>query len=208
MALTAAVVVLFVAGLQKNAQITLLRDQGVAVEVTVSDCFGLMGGSGSNLTGYECRGTFTLDGHRYDDPIPGGAPYSPGTTLQAVSVPEDPALLSTPRAMAAQQASWRVFVLPVLLLTTLACSRWCLGHQARKDPPGVGSNCVGHRSRARPELPARSGSGQSRRRSACLTLVRGLWCRRSPERRGRWRVTAARFWRWPRRGERPSVVVH
>lgn len=120
MALTAAVVVLFVAGLEKNAQITLLRTQGVAVEVTISSCLGLMGGTGSNLTGYECRGTFTIGGHSYNDAIPASAPYSPGATLRAVSVPEDPALLSTPRALADQHASWRVFLLPSLLLASLA----------------------------------------------------------------------------------------
>ena len=119
MALAATVIVLFVAGIQKNAQITRLHKQGVAVEVTVSGCLGLMGGSGSNLAGYECKGTFTLDGHRYSDAIPGSALYSPGTTLRAVAVPEDPTLLSTPRAMATQHTSWRVFICPTVLLVIL-----------------------------------------------------------------------------------------
>ncbi|MGO9148322.1 MAG: hypothetical protein ACLP1E_10805 [Acidimicrobiales bacterium] len=118
-ALAATVIVLFVAGIQKNAQITRLHRQGVAVEVTVSGCLGLMGGSGSNLAGYECKGTFSLDGHRYSDAIPGSAFYSPGTTFRAVAVPEDPALISTPRAMAAEHSSWRVFVLPAVLLVIL-----------------------------------------------------------------------------------------
>jgi hypothetical protein len=119
MALAATVIVLFVAGIQKNAQITRLHRQGVAVEVTVSGCLGLMGGSGSNLAGYECKGTFTLDGHRFSDAIPGSTFYSPGTTLRAVAVPDDPALLSTPRDMATEHSSWRVFVLPALLLVIL-----------------------------------------------------------------------------------------
>ena len=63
MALAAAVIILFVAGVQKNAQITRLHKQGVAVKVTVSGCIGLMGGSGSNIAGYDCTGAFTLAGH-------------------------------------------------------------------------------------------------------------------------------------------------
>lgn len=118
-ALAATVIVLFVAGIQKNAQITLLRQHGVAVEVTVSGCLGLMGGSGSNLAGYECKGTFTLAGRRYSEPIPGSVLYSPGTRLQAVAVPEDPALLSTLHALATEHTSWRVFILPTVLLVIL-----------------------------------------------------------------------------------------
>ncbi len=119
-ALAATAVVLFFAGIQKNAQITRLRQHGVAVEVTVSGCLGLMGGSGSNLAGYECKGTFTLAGRRYSDPIPGTVLYPPGARLRAVAVPEDPELLSTPRALATEHTSWRVFILPTVLLVILA----------------------------------------------------------------------------------------
>ncbi|MGA2035977.1 MAG: hypothetical protein ABSH04_00090, partial [Acidimicrobiales bacterium] len=45
-ALAALVLVLFLAGIQKNAQINRLRKHGVAIDVTVSGCLGLMGGSG------------------------------------------------------------------------------------------------------------------------------------------------------------------
>jgi hypothetical protein len=117
--LAATAAVLFVAGIEKNDQIALLQRQGVAVEVTVSGCLGLMGGSGSNLAGYECKGTFTLNGRSYNDAIPGSAFYSPGTTLRAVTVPADPTLLSTPRAMATEQSSWRVFILPTAMVAIL-----------------------------------------------------------------------------------------
>jgi len=119
MALAAAVIILFVAGAQKNAQITRLHKQGVPVEVTVSGCIGLMGGSGSNIAGYDCTGAFTLAGHTYRDAIPGSALYSPGTRIRAVAVPQDPALLSTPRALETQHSSGRVFILPAVLLALL-----------------------------------------------------------------------------------------
>lgn len=119
MALAAAVILLFLAGVEKNAQITRLRNQAVPVEVTVSGCIGLMGGSGSNVAGYACRGEFTLAGHRYREAIPGNALYSPGTRIRAVAVPQDPALVSTPRALGTQQASEKVFLLPAVLLALL-----------------------------------------------------------------------------------------
>ncbi len=63
--------VLLVAGYQKNSQIDNLRAHGVPVELTVTHCLGLMGGSGSNLAGYDCSGTYTVGGHVFTEDIPG-----------------------------------------------------------------------------------------------------------------------------------------
>jgi hypothetical protein len=119
-ALVAAIVAFTVAGAQKNDQANRLRQHGVVVEATVSGCIGLMGGSGSNLAGYSCRASFTLDGHRYDEPLAGNPTPVTGSKLRAVTVPGDPALLATVAAAAGQQASWRVFVLPGVLMIVLA----------------------------------------------------------------------------------------
>jgi len=64
LALAALSATFFVVGASKNAQITDLREHGVPVEVTVTRCLGLLGGSGSNDAGYACRGSFTIGGHR------------------------------------------------------------------------------------------------------------------------------------------------
>lgn len=118
-ALAALVVVLFVAGVHKNAQTNRLRQHGVRVTVTVSGCLGLLGGSGSNSAGYACQGTFTLDGHRYRESIPGNALRPPGTKVRAVAVSGAPPLLSTARAVATDRPSAGVFVVPSILLLTL-----------------------------------------------------------------------------------------
>jgi hypothetical protein len=117
--LAAVAIVLLVAGFQKNAEITSLRANGVPVDVTVSKCLGLMGGSGSNLVGYDCSGTYTVDGHSYTEDIPGNTMHAPGTTLRGLTVPGDPTLFSTPAAVAAEHPSWRVFLVPTVLLVTL-----------------------------------------------------------------------------------------
>jgi len=117
--LAVLIVVFSVAGIQKNAQITRLRTHGIRVEVTVSGCLGLLGGSGSNGAGYACRGTFALAGHRYNVAIPGNTLYRPGTTIPMVSTPGDPTLVATVGTVATERASGRVFVLPALLLALL-----------------------------------------------------------------------------------------
>jgi len=113
------VAALFVAGAHKNAQITNLRRHGVPVNVTVSRCLGLLGGSGSNAAGYACTGTFTLEGHRYSEAIPGDSIRAPGSTVRAVAVPGSPPLLSTAHEVAIEHASFGVFVVPTILLVVL-----------------------------------------------------------------------------------------
>jgi hypothetical protein len=117
--LTVLVVVLFVAGAQKNSQLTRLHRHGVAVTITSSGCRGLLGGSGSNAAGYACRGSFTLDGHRYNENIPGNTLRPPGTVIRGVSVPGDPALVTTDTILAGEQASSGVYIVPTILLIVL-----------------------------------------------------------------------------------------
>lgn len=119
-ALSASVGVLFVAGLNRNAQITRLHEHGVPVELTVSKCIGLLSGSGSNVAGYQCTGTFRVADHSYSEPIPGSTLYAPGTHLGGVTVPGDPSLISTPSVVAKEHASSKVFILPAILLVVLA----------------------------------------------------------------------------------------
>lgn len=109
------VVVLSVAGIHSNNQIDRLHTQGVPVTVTVTGCLGLLGGSGSNAAGYSCRGTYTLDGHRYDEALPGADFHRPGSTIASVAVPGDPALVSPVHIVDAQTSSSSVFILPAVL---------------------------------------------------------------------------------------------
>jgi hypothetical protein len=117
--LAAVVVSLFVGGVDKNTEITRLRQEGVPVTVTVTGCRGLLGGSGSNATGSSCSGTFVLAGRRYSSTIPGGTLRAPGTTVRLMTIESDPGLLATFHQVKSEHASWRVFILPTLLLVVL-----------------------------------------------------------------------------------------
>ncbi len=130
-ALAALVVALFLAGLHKNSQINQLRNRGVPVSVTVTGCLAQVSGSGSNVAGYMCTGTLTLEGHHYREIIGGTTSFHPtGGTVRAVVVPGDPSLLSTARAVSSERASLNVFIVPtilliiVLLLVGLLVWRW------------------------------------------------------------------------------------
>jgi hypothetical protein len=112
-------VLLLVAGLQKNAQIDSLRAHGVPVEATVTGCVGLLGGSGSNGAGYACSASYTFDGRQYHENLPGSDNVATGSTVQAIVASDDPALFSTPSALATQHASARVFLVPAVLFGAL-----------------------------------------------------------------------------------------
>jgi NADH:ubiquinone oxidoreductase subunit 5 (subunit L)/multisubunit Na+/H+ antiporter MnhA subunit len=118
-ALAFLVVLFTVAGFHKNSQINELHHEGVPVTVTVSHCFALMGGSGSNAAGYSCEGTFTVHGNRYTESLPGTAFHAIGSTLRAVVVPNDPALVSPVSVESSQHTSASVFLLPAILLVVL-----------------------------------------------------------------------------------------
>jgi hypothetical protein len=108
-------IVLTVAGLHSNDQINRLHTQGQPVTVTVSGCLGLLGGSGSNAAGYSCRGSYQLNGHVYQEQLPGSTFYRPGTAVPSMAVPSDPALVSPVAIVNAQKASNDVFIAPIVL---------------------------------------------------------------------------------------------
>lgn len=112
-------IVFIVVGINKNSQINELKSKGVAVTFVVSKCVGQLGGSGSNVAGYACQGSYQIDGRRYSENLPGSSYYAPGARVPAVSVRSDPNLLSTPAIVRSDRASANVFVLPAVLL--VAC---------------------------------------------------------------------------------------
>ena len=117
--LAVLVVVFVIVGFDKNQQINELRAQGVPVTFTVTNCHGLLGGSGSNGAGYACRGTYRLQGHTYDEPLPGTAFFTPGATVHAIAVPNDPGLVSPATIVESEHASWKVYIVPVVLFAAL-----------------------------------------------------------------------------------------
>jgi hypothetical protein len=109
-------IVFIVVGINKNEQVNELKDHGVPVTFVVSKCLGLLGGSGSNGAGFSCQGSYTIDGRRMFENLPGSSQHAPGDRVAAISVPSDPSLLSTPAIVDSERASASVFILPAILL--------------------------------------------------------------------------------------------
>jgi hypothetical protein len=118
-ALLVLVVIFTVAGVHKNSQINRLHHDGVPVTVTVTSCLGLMGGSGSNAAGYSCTGTFTVDGKRYSESLPGTDFHKPNSSLRAIVVPSDPALVTPVSIVRTEHSGLSVFIVPGILLVVL-----------------------------------------------------------------------------------------
>ena len=95
----------------------------------MTTCLGQLGGSGSNAAGYQCRGSFTIDGRHYNEVIPGNTHRPLGTTVRGGDRPGRPGLISTTGRWPASSASWRVFLLPIVLAAALAPVGGGGGHQ-------------------------------------------------------------------------------
>jgi hypothetical protein len=118
-ALTVLVVVLFVADVHRNSQISSLKEHGVAVNATVTNCIGELGGSGSTIARYDCNGTFELDGKHYRVRIPGSNLRPAGATVPLIAAENDPGLIATSQQVRSEHASWSAFIFPIVLLFVL-----------------------------------------------------------------------------------------
>jgi hypothetical protein len=124
--------VLLVAGVRKNSQIDTLRADPVPVDLVVSHCIALMGGSGSNAAGYECTGTYTFHGQRYTEGVPGSALYESGATVHGIVAASDPGLFSTTGTVDGERSSPQRVLLPaVVLVVTLAFGAWLVVRRRR-----------------------------------------------------------------------------
>jgi hypothetical protein len=131
--LAVSAIVLTVSAAHQNARLDKLRHHGVPVQATVSGCVGISSGIAMAIEYWECRATYTLDGHQFNEVIRGSrANLTAGQTVPAVAVPGDPALLSTPAAAAGKYSAWSPYIAPIilgalamiLLVVLVVWSRW------------------------------------------------------------------------------------
>jgi hypothetical protein len=131
-ALAALVVTLFIADAHTNAEITSLQHHGVSVDVTVTGCNALLGGSGSNAAGYRCRGSYEVGGHHYVETLPNDSPYAIGAKVKVIAAQNDPGLIATVQQVRSERASWSAFVVPTVLLIVLIAALLAIILRRRK----------------------------------------------------------------------------
>jgi len=114
--LVTLVVALTISAMDQNARQTKLQKRGVPVQMTVTGCVAISSGIGQAIVAYTCRGTYSLDGHQYNEVIGGStALHQAGQKLDGVTVRGDPGLLSTASAVAQKKSSWSAYVTPIVL---------------------------------------------------------------------------------------------
>jgi hypothetical protein len=140
--LVVVAIALTVGAASQNTRLDKLRNHGVPVQAQVTGCLGISSGIGMAIEYWECRGTYTLGGHRYTEVIGGSRTHlADGQTLAAIAVPGDPTLLSTVASVARKSSSWTPYVTPIILgvivvVVTLGWVGWSKRHRRRDAGAG------------------------------------------------------------------------
>lgn len=131
-------VVSFVSATNDNARITRMKDRGIPVVVTVSECIGNLGGSGSNAADYTCTGRYVIAGVAHRGVIGAATAFSPpGRRLRAIADPARPSTVELASAVASARASASVYVVPGLLGLALIGASVGVGRLVRRTPTPV-----------------------------------------------------------------------
>jgi energy-coupling factor transporter transmembrane protein EcfT len=135
----AALVISFVSVTNANARIDRLKAHGIPVVVTMGRCVGNLSGSGSNVAGYQCRGTYHVGTATFHEPIGFKSTFSPvGTTLKGLVDPSHHNAVALASAVEKKVASASAYVAPgiltlVFLALTLALIRLARRPRSRRD---------------------------------------------------------------------------
>lgn len=86
--LAGSALALTVSAAHQNARLTKIQQHGTPVPVTVTGCVGISSGIAMAIEYWECRGSYSLNGGRYDEVIRGSrAHLRTGQTVTAIAVP-------------------------------------------------------------------------------------------------------------------------
>jgi hypothetical protein len=134
-ALAVLVAVLTIKAVHDNSRIDSLRHRGVPVEVTVTNCLGILSGTGITVTSFQCNGSFNLDGRSYKAVITGSnVNHSPGDKVLAVADPRHPTSIATATSLENAHSSWRAYIAPgvtlLVLLALIAIVFWRIHRKA------------------------------------------------------------------------------
>ncbi|MCU1364018.1 MAG: hypothetical protein JWM55_1846 [Acidimicrobiaceae bacterium] len=123
-AFAVALALSFASTLNDHARLDRMKAHGVPVVVTVSNCVGNMGGSGSSVAGYVCRGTYDLGGVTYHEIISSMTTFaSRGSHVAAIADPSQRgyvALASAVKSATSAAAFVVLIILTVALLILVA----------------------------------------------------------------------------------------
>jgi hypothetical protein len=128
----------FVSVSRDNARIDRLKTNGVHVRVTITNCAGNVGGSGSNGAGYACHGEYTVGATTYHELIGSMTTFAAtGTHVRGVADPLHHGTVVLASAIKESKISNETYVAPVLLTMLLVALLLAYFRTARRRAPGT-----------------------------------------------------------------------
>jgi hypothetical protein len=120
MVFAVAVTVSFVSAANDNGRVDRLKAHGIAVNATVGNCVGNLGGSGSNASSYTCNASYTVGATTYHQVIGLMNSFAaPGTHVAVVADPSQPSTIELASAVKSTSSSNGAYLAPGLLSVLL-----------------------------------------------------------------------------------------
>lgn len=111
-----AILVSFLSVRNDNARLERMRANGIPVTVTVLNCVGNIGGSGSNAAGYTCHGRYRLDGTTYHEIIGAMTTFwTSGSEVKGVVDPSQHSTVMQASALESRRTSPKSYLVDELL---------------------------------------------------------------------------------------------
>ena len=131
--LAAFIVVSFISAINANSAIDRMKAHGVPVTVTVGDCIGNIGGSGSNSAGFTCHGTYEVAGIAFHEIIGSMSAFSKsGTIVSGVADPNRHSTVELASAVRATSPSATAYIPSAVLAVLLGALILLLRRRARR----------------------------------------------------------------------------
>jgi hypothetical protein len=128
------IAVSFVSTLNEHARIDRMKAHGIPVTVTITACEGNLGGSGSNVASYTCRGSYIIDGTSYNELIASMTTFAATDThVRAVADPSQHSSVALASAIKTSHTSPSAFIV-LALLTLLLLALVALLIRAARRP--------------------------------------------------------------------------
>jgi hypothetical protein len=132
----ALVVVSFLSASNDNARIERMKNHGIPVAITVTNCFGNIGGSGSNGAGYTCHGRYKVGDVTYGETIGSLSTFvSSGTVVRGVADPSHHGSVVLAVVVKRSIASASAYVDPGLLTAALLFLTGAFLYLVRRSDP-------------------------------------------------------------------------
>lgn len=111
-----ALVASFISVANANARVERWKAHGIPVVVTVGKCVGNLSGSGSNVSGYQCHGSYRVASTTYHEPIGFKTTFSPpGSSVRGLADPSHHNAVALASAIEKSAAAPSSYLAPIVL---------------------------------------------------------------------------------------------